>query len=125
MANTSVVKNVGLDMAASGRKIARLINESGMSDKELGEKMHLSVQCINKWRHGKNLPDVENMYNLSRILGVKVDDFLVPVTHDDKIFYYDVNEYYDTGIFVRRMMEYTTRIYQLGFLNHALNDSVA
>lgn len=125
MVNTSDANNVGLDMAATGLKIARLINESGMSDKELGEKMHLTVQSIHKWRHGKNLPDIENMYNLSRILGVKVDDFLVPVTLDDKIFYYEAGVCHDTGIFVRRMMEYSTRIYQLGFLNHALNDSVA
>jgi len=32
-----------------------------------------------EWRHGHNLPDIENLYILSRLLGKKVDDFLVPV----------------------------------------------
>jgi transcriptional regulator with XRE-family HTH domain len=69
----------GMDMEASGKRIGRMIDESGMTDRELGRMMHLSVQSINKWRHGRNLPDIENLFILSRILGAKVDDFLVPV----------------------------------------------
>ncbi|MGN0438327.1 MAG: helix-turn-helix domain-containing protein [Lachnospiraceae bacterium] len=68
----------GIDMVATGKKISRLIDESGLTDKKLGEIMGLSVQSINKWRHGRNLPDIENLFILSRILGIKVDDFLVP-----------------------------------------------
>ena len=48
-------------------------------NKELGEIMGLSVQSINKWRHGHNLPDIENLSFLSRIFGIKVDDFLIPL----------------------------------------------
>lgn len=69
----------GIDMDATGKKISKLIDESGLSDKELGGIMGLSVQSINKWRHGHNLPDIENLFLLSRILGIKVDDFLVPL----------------------------------------------
>jgi len=68
----------GIDMEATGKKISQLIEESGLTDKELGKIMGLSVQSINKWRHGRNMPDIENLYILSRILGTKVDDFLVP-----------------------------------------------
>ena len=52
---------VGLDMKATGAQISKLINESGLNDKQLGEIMNLSVQSINKWRHGHNLPDIENI----------------------------------------------------------------
>ena len=69
----------GIDLDATGKKISKLIDESGLSDKELGGIMGLSVQSINKWRHGHNLPDIENLFLLSRILGIKVDDFLVPL----------------------------------------------
>ena len=68
----------GLDMKATGKRISRLINESGMNDKQLGRIMHLSVQSINKWRHGINLPDIENIYILSRVIGKRIEDFLVP-----------------------------------------------
>jgi transcriptional regulator with XRE-family HTH domain len=69
-----------MDVEASCRRVGQIIDESGMTDKGLGRMMHLSVQSINKWRHGHNLPDIENLFILSRILDVKVDDFLVPVT---------------------------------------------
>lgn len=69
----------GIDMDATGKKISKMIDESGLSDKELGGIIGLSVQSINKWRHGHNLPDIENLFFLSRIFGIKVDDFLVPL----------------------------------------------
>lgn len=68
----------GADMDATSKKISQLIDESGLTDKELGEIMGLSVQSINKWRHGHNIPDIENLFFLSRIFGIKVDDFLIP-----------------------------------------------
>ena len=69
----------GIDMDATGKRICRMIKDSGLSDRQLGEIMGLSVQAINKWRHGRSLPDIENLFILSRIFGVRVDDFLVPV----------------------------------------------
>lgn len=69
--------NLGLDMCATGKQISCLIEKSGLSNKEIGERMNISVQAIYKWRHGTSFPDIENLYILSRILGVKVDDFFV------------------------------------------------
>ena len=66
---------LGIDMDATSKKISRLIDESNLTDKELGKLMGLSVQAINKWRHGHNFPDIENLFILSRIFGIKVDDF--------------------------------------------------
>lgn len=70
---------IGLDMDATGKRISCLLEKSGLSNKEIGEMMNLSVQAISKWRNGRNIPDIENLYILSRILGVKVDDFLIQV----------------------------------------------
>lgn len=77
MDDTTLYVYAGLDLEATGRRISRYIDESGLRDKELGARMRLSVQSINKWRHGHCLPDIENLFILSRILGVRVDDFLV------------------------------------------------
>lgn len=68
----------GIDMGGTAKKISKLIDESGLSDRQLGEIMGISVQSINKWRHGRNLPDIENLFVLSKIIGIKIDDFLVP-----------------------------------------------
>ena len=67
----------GLNVDATCKRIGLLIRQSGLSDKELAGMLGLSVQSVNKWRHGHHLPDVENLYLLGRILGRQVDDFLV------------------------------------------------
>ena len=80
---TQRTKIIGLDMEATTAYISELIKESGMTDKQLGEAMNLSVQSINKWRHGHSIPDIENMYILSRMLGKRLDDMLIPMTAED------------------------------------------
>ena len=65
------------DMAATTNRVCKLIYESGLSDREIGELMGLTSQTINKWRHGNGLPDMENFFMLSRILGIRMDDFFV------------------------------------------------
>lgn len=72
------VKVLGLDMEATAVNIGFAIDNSGYSDKEIAEMMGLTVQSINKWRHGYCIPDMENLFILSRILEMPVDDFLVP-----------------------------------------------
>lgn len=68
----------GLNVDATCKRIGLLIGQSGLSDKELAGMLGLTVQSVNKWRHGHHLPDVENLFLLGRILGRQVDDFLVP-----------------------------------------------
>ena len=124
MLYTASTNCVGLDMTATGAQISKLINESGLNDKQLGEIMNLSVQSINKWRHGHNLPDIENMFILSRILGKRVDDFLVPMATEQPIFEVEIEAGQDPASMLRRLKEYAIRLGAL-FLNYSLNDSPA
>lgn len=113
----------GIDMDATGKKISKLIDESGLSDKELGGIMGLSVQSINKWRHGHNLPDIENMFFLSRIFGIKVDDFLVPLVIKPQFeveFQPEAEGFYASAI--RRLWAYYIKLKEMYF-NYPLNDS--
>ena len=71
-------KTFGLDMEACCKRVAKLIGDSGLNDKEIAKTLNLSVQSVNKWRHGHAFPDIENLYNISVILGTTVDDLLVP-----------------------------------------------
>ena len=75
-----MVSNIAIraNMPATMIRLGKLIDESGCTDKELGRLMGLSVQSVNKWRHGYSFPDIENLYTLSKILGVCVDDIFVP-----------------------------------------------
>ena len=58
---------IGLDVKATQFRVGAIIHESGLTDKEIGDYLNLSVQSINKWRHGRCLPDIENLFLLSRI----------------------------------------------------------
>lgn len=123
MVYTAATNCMGLDMNATGAQISKLINESGLNDKQLGEIMHLSVQSINKWRHGHNLPDIENMFILSRILGKRVDDFLVPLATEQPMFEVEIEAGQDPASMLRRLKEYAVRLKTI--FNYTLSDSPA
>ena len=72
-------QSLNANMNASSERISELIKMSGLTDREIAEQMNISVQCVNLWRHGKRFPEYGNLYFLSRILGVTVDDFFVAV----------------------------------------------
>lgn len=68
-----------LDAVLTGRKIGRAIEQNGYSIKELQGKLGLSCpQPIYRWISGRTMPSIDNLYILSRILGVPMEDLLVP-----------------------------------------------
>ena len=70
-------KNMFLDVEASEERIGKLIRDSGLFDRDIAEVMSISTQAVNRWRNRKTLPDIENLFTLSRILKTTVDDLLV------------------------------------------------
>ena len=68
-----------LDAVQTGRKIENAIKQSGYSIRELQEMLGLSCpQPIYRWIRGCTLPSIDNLYMLSRISGVPMDELLVP-----------------------------------------------
>ncbi len=116
-------ETLGLDMIGCGKKITQLLRAKGITDKELSEMMNVSLQAISKWRHGHNLPDPENMYILSRILGVKVDDLLVP-RNKDTLMVIENNLATNEPAYMNRLLMYYRKLREL-LVNHTLNDSPA
>ena len=70
-------------------KVARLISEHrkklGITQRELAEQLHISGKSVSKWECAQNLPDVDMMCELARILQLSIDNFFV-----------DENELYDS-----------------------------
>ena len=68
-----------LDAMLTGQKLNSAIKQSGYSIRELQEMLGLSCpQPIYRWIKGRTLPSIDNLYMLSRILGVHMEDLLVP-----------------------------------------------
>ena len=72
-----------IDAAATGRNLRRLRlekgnREKGTSVKELQEYLGLSCpQGVYQWQAGRGLPSVDNLYAVSRLWGVSMNEILV------------------------------------------------
>lgn len=51
--------------------IRRLREQTGLTQKELAEKIYVSDNVVSKWERGESLPDPENLVRLAEIFGVE------------------------------------------------------
>ncbi|WP_408072662.1 helix-turn-helix domain-containing protein [Butyrivibrio sp. JL13D10] len=67
-----------IDMVATGKNIARLRQDAGLSVKDLQMLFgFMTPQAIYKWQHGTAIPSVDNLVILSVVFGVPMDDIIV------------------------------------------------
>ena len=69
-----------IDLAATGENIRRLRVERGLTVRDLQKYFGFEEpQAIYKWQRGQSLPTVDNLYALGNLLGITMDEILVPV----------------------------------------------
>ena len=69
-----------IDMEATGRNISELRKARGMSVAALQEYFGFDApQAIYKWQKGQTLPSTDNLYALSYLFEVAIEDILVPI----------------------------------------------
>ena len=74
---------ISLDLALTGRQIHSLMIKNGYTVKELQEILGLACpQSVYKWIHGKTLPSVDNLYRMSKIFHVHMEDMLIENKND-------------------------------------------
>ena len=56
--------------------ISSLRKEKGLTQTELAEKLNISNRTVSKWENGDGFPDITILPELSKILGVSVDELL-------------------------------------------------
>lgn len=67
-----------IDPIATGKNIIRLRKDRGLSVRDLQTFFGFEgPQAIYKWQHGKTLPSVDNLYALSALLDVPMDEILI------------------------------------------------
>lgn len=72
-----------IDLKATGENIARLRKERGITVRQIQEFFGFcQPQAIYKWQRGDSLPSVDNLYALSRILNVPMQEILVESGRD-------------------------------------------
>lgn len=58
-----------------GDKIAKARKDKGLTQADLGDKMHVTFQAVSKWERGESVPDFETICELSDVLGVPITYF--------------------------------------------------
>ena len=67
-----------LNKTKTGLNLYRLIESSGFTRAEIADYLNLeSVRVIYDWTNGRKMPSLENLFNLSVLLGVPMEDVLV------------------------------------------------
>ncbi len=67
-----------IDLAATGENISRLRRAKGLTVREVQSYFGFEEpQAIYKWQRGKSLPSVDNLYALSTLLEVSMNEILV------------------------------------------------
>mgnify|MGYP001084677116 CR=1 FL=1 len=66
-----------ISKAETGKRIRKLLVESGITVREVQEAMELeSPQAVYKWLNGKALPSTENLLTLSEMLQIPMEHIL-------------------------------------------------
>lgn len=65
-----------MDQNKTGKFIAQLRREQGLTQKELADKISVSDKAVSKWETGKGSPDVSSMQPLCEVLGISVTELL-------------------------------------------------
>ncbi len=67
-----------ISIEKSCEKLRSLCVSKGYTPQMLKEALQLeSVQTIYKWFSGQNIPNIDNLVALSRLLGVSLDELIV------------------------------------------------
>lgn len=72
-----------LDMLMTGEVLNHTIRKQGYTIREIQKKLKLSYpQSIYRWLSGQAMPSIDNLYKLSEILKVHMEDLLMPRRDD-------------------------------------------
>lgn len=71
-----------IDPVATGANIARLRQERGLTVRDLQHFFGFEEpQAIYKWQRGQSLPSIDNLYALSELFHISMNDILVPSSY--------------------------------------------
>ena len=65
-----------MDMSKMGAFLQTLRREQGLTQEQLGEKLHTSGKTISRWETGTYMPPVEMLLALSELYGVSMNELV-------------------------------------------------
>lgn len=71
-----MIENTYQGKAVIGKRLEKLIDESGISKQELADRLGVQFQTIYRWLNGERLPDLPMTLKILQVLGVNQDKLL-------------------------------------------------
>lgn len=61
-------------------KIRQLRKQAKLSQEQLAEKLNVSRQAVTKWETNLGVPDIENLYSISKLFGISLEELMGNIT---------------------------------------------
>ncbi len=74
-----------MDQVKIGALIAKLRKAKGLTQAQLGDMIGVGNRAVSKWETGQTMPDIGNINELSKILGITTDELFKGKLNDDTI----------------------------------------
>ena len=58
------------------KQIAKLRKAKGLTQKDLAERLSVTVQAVSKWENSRCYPDIQLLPHIAKILDVTVEELL-------------------------------------------------
>lgn len=65
-----------MDAIKTGRFIAELRREHGLTQQDLADRLHVTYKAVSRWETGRGTPDLDNLEALSSELGVSITELM-------------------------------------------------
>lgn len=65
-----------MDMISTGKFIAELRKQQGLTQEQLGEKIGVTNKTVSRWETGKYLPPADVLLTMSELFGVSINEIL-------------------------------------------------
>lgn len=66
-----------INLRETGINLRRIMDKRGIEAKDIQEYLNLSsIQSIYNWLNGLNMPTIDNLYALSQLLQVSIDEIV-------------------------------------------------
>ena len=67
----------GINLIETGKRIDAVMRANRVTTRKLARAINVTEQSVSKWRTGRCLPDIENLFIFCRMFEVKMDDIVV------------------------------------------------
>jgi len=71
-----------IDKKATGANIKRLMDERGITIRDMADELFISYQAMHKYTKGVTKPSVYNLVTMSKVLDVCIEDIVIIANKD-------------------------------------------